>query len=161
MYELELADSETKCDRSSLSIMRSTYSSPGLLWQIFTLRFSSYVSFQDVSSAASHGLAQLVSSATSATGSDGAFNFLGSGAPKILFEVFLNLYIGLLFVVLVCSLGNRPQGSKWTYTLAMFLFGLCNIITTWCAGYTVYLTVPHDVEGWKDFPQYVSLGLGF
>jgi chitin synthase len=35
----------------------------------------------------------------------------------------------------------------------MILFGLCNIITTWCAGYTVYLTVPHTVEGWKDFPD--------
>ena len=27
----------------------------------------------------------------------------------------------------------------------MILFGLCNIITTWCAAYTVYLAVPHDV----------------
>ncbi|TFK26808.1 chitin synthase 2 [Coprinopsis marcescibilis] len=94
----------------------------------------------------------LVSSAT-APGVNDAFNFLSSGAGKIVFEVFLNLYIGLLFVVLVCSLGNRPQGSKWTYTIAMVLFGLCNIITTWCAGYTVYLAVPHDLEGWKNFPQ--------
>jgi len=37
----------------------------------------------------------------------------------------------------------------------MFLFGLCNIITTWCAGYTVYLAVPHDIAGWKNFPVYV------
>jgi len=35
----------------------------------------------------------------------------------------------------------------------MILFGLCNCITTWCAGYTVYLNVPHTVEGWKDFPE--------
>lgn len=94
----------------------------------------------------------LVSSAT-ATSSQNAFNFLSSGAGKIVFEIFLNLYIGLLFVVLVCSLGNRPQGSKWTYSIAMILFGLCNIITTWCAAFTVYLAVPHDVAGWKDFPQ--------
>jgi len=53
---------------------------------------------------------------------------------------------------LVCSLGNRPQGSKWAYTIAMFLFGVCNIITTWCAGFTVYLAVPHDIAGWKNFP---------
>jgi hypothetical protein len=38
----------------------------------------------------------------------------------------------------------------------MFLFGLCNIITTWCAGFTVYLTVPHNVAGWKDFPACVE-----
>jgi chitin synthase len=36
----------------------------------------------------------------------------------------------------------------------MFLFGLCNVITTWCAAFTVYLAVPHDAAGWKDFPQY-------
>jgi chitin synthase len=97
----------------------------------------------------------LVSSATSDTTTD-AFNFLAKGAGKAVFEVFLNLYIGILFVVLVCSLGNRPQGSKWTYTMAMVLFGLCNIITMWCAGYTVYLAVPHTVEEWKNFPELFS-----
>jgi len=95
----------------------------------------------------------LVESATKDT--NDAFNFLRDGAGKYVFEIFLSLYIGLLFVVLVCSLGNRPQGSKWTYTLAMILFGLCNIITTWCAAYTVYLSVPHDLNGWKNFPEYV------
>lgn len=94
----------------------------------------------------------LVSSATTSS-SQNAFNFLSSGAGKIVFEIFLNLYIGLLFLVLVCSLGNRPQGSKWAYSIAMILFGLCNIITTWCAAFTVYLAVPHDAAGWKDFPK--------
>jgi len=37
--------------------------------------------------------------------------------------------------------------------MAMVLFGLCNVITTWCAAYTVYLAVPHTLDGWKDFPQ--------
>ena len=36
----------------------------------------------------------------------------------------------------------------------MILFGLCNIITLWCAGYTVYLAVPHTLDGWKAFPEY-------
>ncbi|PFH52304.1 glycosyltransferase family 2 protein [Amanita thiersii Skay4041] len=94
----------------------------------------------------------LVSSATADKETD-AFNFLSRGAGKYVFEIFLNLYIGILFVVLVCSLGNRPQGSKWAYSLAMILFGLCNIITTWCAAYTVYLAVPHSVKGWENFPE--------
>ena len=80
---------------------------------------------------------------------------LADGAGPEVFEVFLKLYLGLLFIILVCSLGNRPQGSKWTYTVCIVLFGLCNVITLWCAGYTVYLAVPHTVAGWKDFPQYV------
>lgn len=45
------------------------------------------------------------------------------------------------------------QGSKWTYVTAIILFGVCNIITLWCAGYTVYLAVPHTLEGWKDFGE--------
>ena len=69
--------------------------------------------------------------------------------------MFLKLYLGLLFIVLVCSLGNRPQGSKWTYSICIILFGLCNIITLWCAGYTVYLAVPHTLDGWKNFPECV------
>ena len=95
----------------------------------------------------------LVSSATDEAGEDDAFNFLSKGAGKIVFEAFLKLYLGLLFIILVSSLGNRPQGSKWTYSICIVLFGLCNVITLWCAGYTVYLAVPHTLDGWKDFPK--------
>lgn len=95
---------------------------------------------------------QLVSSATATPKTD-AFNFLSAGAGRAVFEVILNIYIAVLFIVLVCSLGNRPQGSKWTYSLAMVLFGICNLITLWCAGFTVYLAVPHTLAGWQDFPQ--------
>ena len=96
-----------------------------------------------------------MSSATS--GENDAFNFLAKGAGQEVFEVFLKLYLGLIFIILVCSLGNRPQGSKWTYTICIVLFGLCNVITLWCAGFTVYLAVPHTLAGWKDFGQYVDL----
>lgn len=96
----------------------------------------------------------LVSSATSDSNND-AFHYLSHGAGKYVFNIFLNLYIAVMFVVLVCSLGNRPQGSRWAYTLAMVLFGLCNIITTWCAGYTVYLALPHDEDSWKNLPELV------
>jgi len=94
----------------------------------------------------------LVSSATASPKTD-AFNFLSQGAGQAVFEIFVKLYIALLFVVIVCSLGNRPQGSKWTYVTAIILFGFCNIIALWSAGYTVYLAVPHTVAGWKDFSE--------
>ncbi|KIK70522.1 glycosyltransferase family 2 protein [Collybiopsis luxurians FD-317 M1] len=97
----------------------------------------------------------LVSSATSDTKND-PFSFMAKGAGKDVFEVVLKLYIALLFVVLVCSLGNRPQGSKWTYSLAILLFGICNIVTIYCAGYTVYLAVPHTADGWSNFPELVK-----
>ncbi|KAH0837983.1 glycosyltransferase family 2 protein [Lanmaoa asiatica] len=102
----------------------------------------------------------LVSSAT-APGQNNAFNFLSSGVGQIIFEVFLKLYIVLLFVTTVCSLGNRPQGSKWIYALAMILFGFCNVITLWCAGYTVYLAVPHSASGWKSIGNLVATNQAF
>ena len=53
----------------------------------------------------------LVSSATKDSTND-PFGFMATGAGKTVFEVILKLYIALLFVVLVCSLGNRPQVSR-------------------------------------------------
>jgi chitin synthase len=102
----------------------------------------------------------LVSSATADPKTD-AFNFLNAGAGKSVFDVFLKLYIALLFVITVCSLGNRPQGSKWTYILAIVLFGVCNIITLWCAGFTVYLAVPHTLEGWENFGEIIQTNQTF
>jgi len=61
----------------------------------------------------------------------------------------------------VCSLGNRPQGSRWTYSLAIILFGFCNIITLWCAGFTVYLAVPHSLDGWKHVGTLIQTNKAF
>jgi chitin synthase len=98
----------------------------------------------------------LVSSATASPSND-AFHGFG----QYVFEVFLKLYIGLIFIIVVCSLGNRPQGSKWIYAMSIVLFGLCAIITLWCAGYTVYSAVPHTAAGWKDFPHLVETNATF
>ncbi|KAG1727145.1 hypothetical protein EDB19DRAFT_1833214 [Suillus lakei] len=96
---------------------------------------------------------QEASSATS--GTDSAFNFLSQGASHDVFEIFLRLYIALLFVVIVCSLGNRPRGYKWIYVIRKILLGICNVIMLWCAGWTVYFDVPHTLAGWKDFSQII------
>ncbi|KAJ1552827.1 Chitin synthase, class 2, partial [Cladochytrium tenue] len=38
--------------------------------------------------------------------------------------ILQNLYLMCIVLVFICSLGNRPQGSKITYTLCMILFSL-------------------------------------
>ncbi|KAI9462965.1 glycosyltransferase family 2 protein [Boletus coccyginus] len=48
---------------------------------------------------------------------------------------YLNLilnyfYLGLLILCFLLSLGNRPQGAKWAYTLAFIGFGLITIYMT-------------------------------
>nr|ODN91689.1 chitin synthase [Cryptococcus depauperatus CBS 7855] len=72
------------------------------------------------------------------------------GAGDEIFQVFNKLYIGLIFVVLVCSLGNRPQGSNYMYTICILMFAVCQGILLYCAGWTVYQTVPHTSKGWTD-----------
>jgi chitin synthase len=94
----------------------------------------------------------LVQSATAAV--DGPFAFMDAKKTGgVIFDILLKLYIAILFVVTVCSLGNRPQGSKYTYGLAMILFGLCNVVTLYCAGYTVYAASPKSIAEWENFGQ--------
>jgi chitin synthase len=46
---------------------------------------------------------------------------------NIVLEYF---YLGLLIMCFILSLGNRPQGSKWGYTLAFIGFGIITIYMT-------------------------------
>jgi chitin synthase len=103
----------------------------------------------------------LVQSATKDT-AENAFSFMNfNGAGGIIFDVILKLYIAVLFVITICSLGNRPQGSKMTYGVAILLFGICNIIALWCAGYTVYMAVPHTLDGWSRFGDLIQTNATF
>ncbi|KAJ7847976.1 chitin synthase-domain-containing protein [Mycena leptocephala] len=91
----------------------------------------------------------IVGSATSNQATD-AFNFLSVSAGREVFELSLKLYISLLFVATVCSLGNRPQGFESMYIAAILLFGVCNIITVWCMAFIVHLSVASvPAEEWR------------
>jgi chitin synthase len=72
------------------------------------------------------------------------------GAGQDIFEVFNKVYIALIFIVIVCSLGNRPQGSNLLYTICMLMFAVCQGLLLYCAGFTVYQTVPHTAAGWRN-----------
>ncbi len=82
----------------------------------------------------------LLNSATSTEGKD---PFGGQGAAII--EIFQNVFIAMIIVVLVCSLGNRPQGSNFAYTSAIVIFALIMGLVLYAAGYTTYLAL--DASG--------------
>ena len=48
-----------------------------------------------------------------------------------IFNIILNyLYLGLLIMCFLLSLGNRPQGAKWFYTMAFIGFALITVYMT-------------------------------
>ena len=57
----------------------------------------------------------------------------------ILNTVLNYFYVGLLLMCFILSLGNRPQGSKWGYTLAMIGFALITIYMTVCPSLSLSL----------------------
>ena len=48
-----------------------------------------------------------------------------------------------------------------TYGAAMILFGLCNVVALWCAGYTVYVAAPKSVAAWEQFGHLVLTNPAF
>jgi chitin synthase len=63
---------------------------------------------------------------------DNAFKLKGIHIVNIILDY---VYLGLLIMCFILSLGNRPQGSKWGYTFAIIGFGFI----------TIYMTVRHFV----------------
>lgn len=68
---------------------------------------------------------------------------LESYVPQIhVVNIILNyFYLGLLIMCFLLSLGNRPQGSKWGYTLAFIGFGVVTIYMTFSALLLAYKAI--------------------
>ncbi|KAK7682323.1 Chitin synthase 4 [Cerrena zonata] len=104
--------------RSSHSFMRKFWIHIELVYQIFNLIFSwfalgnYYISFTILSESME----------------DPSFN-LGKGVHvvNVILEYF---YVGLLLMCFLLALGNRPQGSKWFYTVAFLGFAVITIYMT-------------------------------
>jgi len=62
----------------------------------------------------------------------------------------------LLFVILVCSLGNRPAGSKFAYNAVVVSFALIFAMAVYCTAWVIYLAVPHTSAGWSNFVNLIK-----
>ncbi|EIN12208.1 glycosyltransferase family 2 protein [Punctularia strigosozonata HHB-11173 SS5] len=106
--------------RSSHSFMRKFWIHVEALYQLFNLIFSwfglgnYYIAFVILSNALE----------------DKQFGIKGI---KVLNDVLNYFYLGMLIMCFLLSLGNRPQGSKWSYTTAMLGFALITVYMTFSA----------------------------
>lgn len=57
------------------------------------------------------------------------------------FEVVKTLYLAALIAVFICSLGNRPQGSKGVYLLIILLFAFIMGIMLFFGAFSIYKIV--------------------
>jgi len=64
-----------------------------------------------------------------------------SGIGEWIFPIARYIYIFAIVVIFICSMGNRPQGSKGTYIFCMVIFAVLMLGMLAEAGYTVYTTV--------------------
>ncbi|EKM49889.1 glycosyltransferase family 2 protein [Phanerochaete carnosa HHB-10118-sp] len=112
--------------RSSHSLFRKFWIHVEMLYQLFNLIFSwfalgnYYISFTILSEAME----------------DPSFN-LGN-TIHILNVILEYLYVGLLVMCFLLSLGNRPQGAKWFYTMAFVGFAVITVYMTIAAFFLAF-----------------------
>jgi len=58
-----------------------------------------------------------------------------------LFDAAQSLYLIIIVIIFICSMGNRPQGTKLIYTLCIVLFVFIMASMLFCSIYIMYLTV--------------------
>ncbi|KAG2010491.1 chitin synthase, variant 2 [Coprinopsis cinerea AmutBmut pab1-1] len=106
--------------RSSHSFMRKFWIHVEMFYQLFNLIFAwfslanYYIAFNILCTAME----------------DPSFGLKGINIFNIIINYF---YVGLLLMCFILSLGNRPQGAKWFYTMAMIGFALITVYMTFAA----------------------------
>ncbi|KAF7729318.1 Chitin synthase, class 2 [Apophysomyces ossiformis] len=76
----------------------------------------------------------------------------GNGWGSRLFDIIKYIYFFLLVVIFICSMGNRPQGSRWLFIacLAGFSFIMCYMLfaSSWLVYKAVQFTI--STTHWTD-----------
>ncbi|KAI0783497.1 glycosyltransferase family 2 protein [Abortiporus biennis] len=120
--------------RSSHTLLRKFWIHVELLYQIFNLIFSwfalgnYYISFVILSESME----------------DPSFN-LGKG-PHIVNIILNYFYLGVLIMCFLLALGNRPQGSKWFFTLAFVGFAVITVYMTIAAFFLAFKGVDNIIK---------------
>ena len=91
-----------------------------------------------------------------------AFHFIGShkylgnlsndpfyGYGDTIYPALEGLYVVSIILVIVSSLGNRPQSSKWIFILCIWLFAIIMASMIYASGFNIYLNIIQIKEQWK------------
>ncbi|KAF0508964.1 glycosyltransferase family 2 protein [Gigaspora margarita] len=66
---------------------------------------------------------------------------LFNGYGDNLFDAARSLYLVIIVIIFICSMGNRPQGTKLIYILCIVLFAIIMPFMLYCSIYIMHLTV--------------------
>ncbi|KAG0244115.1 glycosyltransferase family 2 protein [Mortierella sp. GBAus27b] len=70
------------------------------------------------------------------------------------FAILRQIYLAAIITVFICSLGNRPQGSRFIFILAILLFALIMGAMLYLAAVTVYAVItPH----WGHYQEMIDM----
>ncbi|KAL0077362.1 glycosyltransferase family 2 protein [Phycomyces blakesleeanus] len=70
----------------------------------------------------------------------------GGGWGNIMFQLLRGLYMFLLVVAFICSMGNRPQGSKWMFIISVMAYSLIMTYILFAGGWMSYQSIRHGTE---------------
>ncbi|KAI9254008.1 chitin synthase 1 [Sporodiniella umbellata] len=70
----------------------------------------------------------------------------GDGWGERLFVGLWYLYVFLLISSFICSMGNRPQGSKWMFTLSVIGYGIIMIYMAFAGGWISYKSFDKAIQ---------------
>lgn len=78
----------------------------------------------------------------------------GDSYGQLVWQIFRQIYIFAIIVIVIASLGNRPQGSKAIYVFAMLLFALIMGMILFLVGWTLAIAVQDALDSLlKDNPN--------
>ncbi|KAG0181734.1 Chitin synthase, class 2 [Apophysomyces sp. BC1021] len=76
----------------------------------------------------------------------------GDGWGNRIFQTLRYLYVFLFIVSFICSLGNRPQGSKWMFIISVLAYAVIMAYTVFSGAWLSYKSIlkAMHVVGWDE-----------
>ncbi|KAI8079538.1 chitin synthase 1 [Gilbertella persicaria] len=81
--------------------------------------------------------------------SDPSVDPFGNGWGARIFDFFKYAYAFLLFVVFICSMGNRPQGSKYLFMICLVGFAFIMCYMLFCSSWLIYKGIQLAAERYQ------------